>query len=362
MKIVFFLRDISDCGGIQQTTCNLVNHLLEQDESLEITAISLYHKSNSTFFPLVERVNRIALFNKKVDQRFSFFSIRRKMKKLLTTLSYDVLVIQGILFSIYIPKSAWKKNNIIACEHGHYGMGTNFGFHAMGRNTAIKKAIAIVSLTSADKDIYESHCKKDKIVEAIPNAYLPLDYEPLYSQDSKTIISVGTLDDIKQMNHAIEAARIVFLKHHDWTWLIYGDGPNKNDLQEQINNSGLSNQVFLRGYESNKKIIYGDESFLVLTSKFEGFGMVLVEALQHKLPIVSYNVKYGPKEIVQDGVNGRLVSANNIEELSSTICDLIENKEQRATFSNNSIKTIERFSPQSVVNRWMALFEKIANK
>lgn len=362
MKIVFFLRDISDCGGIQQTTCNLINYLLKQDKTLEITTISLFQKTSSTFFPLDERVNRIALFNKKVDQRFSYFSIRRRMKQTLQSLTYDILIVQGTLFSIYIPKFAWNRNNVIACEHGHYGMGTNFGFHAMGRNTAIKKAKAIVTLTAADRDVYKSHCFEDKIVEAIPNAYLPLDFEPSYNQDSKTIISVGTLDDIKQMNHVVEVAKLVLPKHPDWNWLIYGDGPNRASLQEQINSSGLSNRITLCGYESDKKNVYCNKSFLVLTSKFEGFGMVLLEALQYKLPIISYNVKFGPREIVQDGINGHLVSANNIEELASTVSNLINDKETRIALSNNTTRTIERFSQNNVGASWIQLFRRISDK
>ena len=80
------------------------------------------------------------------------------------------------------------------------------------------------------------------------------------------------------------------------------------------------------GYENDKKIIYGDKSFLVLTSKYEGFGMVLLEALQHKLPVISYDVKYGPKEIVQNGFNGYLIVPNDIKELSCVISKFIENK------------------------------------
>lgn len=359
MKIVFFLRDITDCGGIQQTTCNLINCLLKFKPDYDIKTVSLYHKTSETFFPLNEKVEKIALFNKKVDQRFSYFSIRRRFNKLLSSISYDLLVVQGMLFSIYISKKSFRRNNVIVCEHGHYAMGTNFGFHAMGRNAAIKNAKAIVALTIADRDVYKQHSNENKIVEAIPNMFAPLENEPIYNQSSKTIISVGTLDDIKQMNHAVEAAKKILPNHPEWKWFIYGDGPNKQALREQIDNYGLSNQVTLCGYESNKKIIYGDKSFLVLTSKFEGFGMVLLEALQYKLPIISYDVKFGPKEMVINGVNGHLVEPNDITELSTTVEEMINNKEERINLSNNTTKTIERFAQENVIKQWCELFNKI---
>ena len=361
MKIVFFLRDISDCGGIQQTTCNLINSLLNSNSGYEISTISLYHKSNDTFFLLNEKVERIALFNKPVNQRFSYFSIKGRLKRAFSSISYDILVVQGILFSIYLPKKAFVRNNVITCEHGHYGMGTNFGFHAMGRKNAIKKAKAIVTLTELDRDVYREHCSDSKIVEAIPNAYLPLGFIPTYYSDSKTIISVGTLDNIKQMDHVIKAAQIVLPKYPEWKWLIYGDGPNKNDLQNQIEESGLKDRIILCGYETDKKVVYGDKSFLVLTSKFEGFGMVLLEALQFKLPLISYNVKFGPKEIVQEGINGHLVDPNNIEELAKAVSNLIDRKEERIKLSNNSVKTIDCFSQENVVAKWEDLFHRVLN-
>ena len=361
MKIVYFLRDISDCGGIQQTTCNIINGLLEQKD-YEITTISIYHHSHETFFPLNKKVEKIALFEKPVDQRFSFFRIKNRMKKALSSLSYDLLIVQGSLFSNFIPSFAWKKNNVIVCEHGHYDMGTNIGLHAMGRNKAVKNARAIVSLTELDRDVYQSHCKNDVIVKAIPNQYIELDFEPIYNVDSKTIVSCGRLDNIKQFDQVVNTAKNVITKYPNWKWCIYGDGPNKELLQKQIDDHGLHEKVILCGHENNKKIIYGDKAFLVLTSKFEGFGMVLIEALQFKLPLISYDVKFGPKEIVVENYNGHLVPPNDTQKLADAVCELIENKEERIKLSNNSIKSLERFSRSNVTKKWIELFEKIAVK
>ena len=361
MRIVFFLRDISDCGGIQQTTCNIINSLLEQNKDYEVSTISLYHTSSKPFFPLYEKVNNIALFEKPINQYFSFFNIKKRLKKVLLEQSYDLLIVQATAFANFIPKEIWN-NKVIVCEHGYYGMGTSFGIHAFGTRKALKKASAIITLTEADKEIYQAHAKRDLNIRSIPNCFFPLDYVPIYNTDSKTIISVGRLDDIKQFDQVVEAARIVLSQHPDWKWEIYGDGPNRDSLQKQIEEYGLKEKVILCGHQEDKRIVFEGKSFLVLTSKFEGFGMVLLEALQYKLPLISYDVKFGPREIVQEGVNGYLTPANDIQKLASAVSELIENKEQRMIFSNNAEKTIARFSKENVINQWVDLFESVINK
>lgn len=359
MRIVYFLRDITDCGGIQQTTCNLINGLCKEHANYEITTISLYHKYPTPFFNLNPKVKNIALFDKKVDQRWSLFSIKKYLKKTLCSFSFDVMIVQGVLFSIYLPSYLWKKHNVVVCEHGHYSMGTAFGLHAFGRRIALKKAKVIVSLTNLDREEYKKHCKNGVYTRCIPNACNILDYEPIYNSESTTIVSVGTLDDIKQFDQAIDAASDVLAKHPGWEWHFFGDGPNRSELQAQIDRTNFSERIKLCGYENDKKIIYGDKSFLVLTSKYEGFGMVLLEALQHKLPVISYDVKYGPKEIVQNGFNGYLIVPNDIKELSCVISKFIENKPERVVLSKNSEKTVSCFSLTSVVAQWVKLFEEL---
>lgn len=361
MKIIYFLRDITDCGGIQQTTCNNINSLLVKNQNYVIKTVSLYHSFSKPFFDLDERVQNIALFNNQINQYLSFFSIKKQLKKILSEQGYDLLIVQGTAFSIFLPKGAWNKK-VIVCEHGHYGMGTSFGIHAFGKRKALRKASAIVTLTSADKDVYLSHNKSSIIVKNIPNCFLPLDFEPSYNSESKIIISVGRLDNIKQFNQAIEAAKIVFAQCPDWKWEIYGDGPNKCSLLMQIEESGLTGKVVLCGHQEDKKIVFNNKSFLVLTSKFEGFGMVLLEALQYKLPVISYDVRFGPKEIVQDGINGYLTPANDVQKLAETVSRMINDKEQRVLLAQNTEKTIERFSKERVVEEWIELFETIINK
>ena len=99
-----------------------------------------------------------------------------------------------------------------------------------------------------------------------------------------------------------------------------------------------------------------------MTSDFEGFGMVLIEAMQYKLPIVSFDIKYGPKEIVDDGVTGKLIEAFNIKEMSDYLNKLIEDNALREKFSNNTTSSITRFEATEIVGKWMSLFSLIISR
>lgn len=359
MRIVYFLRDITDCGGIQQTTCNITNALLEFDEVESIQIISLYHKYANVFFELNSSIERAALFDHVVDLRKAFFDIKKRLKGALASLNYDIIIVQGTLFSIYIPTSIWKNNNVIVCEHGHYDMGKLFGLHSFGKRIALKHAAAIVALTALDAKNYLSNRKRNNIITSIPNAPIMLNHVPSYNCASKTIVCCGTLDKLKRFDHAISAAKVLKENYPDWKLVIYGDGKEREYLQKLINNNSLNSVVMLQGYENNKTVIYNDKAFLLMTSKFEGFGMVLLEAMQFGLPLVSYDIKYGPKEIIKDNYNGLLVPDGNIQELTSTIEYLIEHPSVRFEYSCNCKSVINNYSIDRISKQWINLFNSI---
>jgi len=106
-------------------------------------------------------------------------------------------------------------------------------------------------------------------------------------------------------------------------------------------------------------IMHG-KSFFIMTSLFEGFGMVLLEATQYKLPLISYDINYGPKEIIENGVNGYLVESGNIDLLSEKISEFIDNADKRRIMSNMAYISLNRFDERNITNQWIELFEALA--
>ena len=357
MKLLFFLRDITDCGGVQQTTCTNINALL--DEGFKVETVSLYHKYEDTFFQLNNSVKRYTLFEHKVEHKKDFLSIRNKVKIALREIDFEVLVIQDISYSVFIPFDTWRTHKIIVCEHGRYFMGKVFGIHWIGAQIALRKANAIVCLTDLDAKNYRQRCRRDIPIYNIYNAINHAVNEVVYSSCSKIIVSCGSLDNVKRFEDAIEAAKVVFDTYPDWQWYIYGDGNYRSKLLDLIYEYKLDKNVFLMGYEKNKEVIYGEKAFLVLTSRFEGFGMVLTEAMQYGLPIISYDINYGPKEIIKEDINGYLVPDGDINALANKIIKLIENKENRMRLSAGAYQSLSDFSLKKITDQWIDLFRAI---
>lgn len=360
MRIVYFLRDISDCGGIQQTTCTMINKISQINEKCIISTVSLYHKNVKPFFEIDSSIKNYCLFSRPVDTKKQFIKIKIRCAEVLESKDPDIIVVQGTAFSNYIPNYVWKKCKVIVCEHGHFYMGGKYGLHWFGKRKALRRARAIVTLTSLDAENYKKYNVRQIPVINIYNPCINQQSSALnYDSASKIIVSCGTLDTIKRFDHVIETAKHVFKRYPDWKWYIFGDGKQRDSLQYMIEDYNLQNNIILKGYEQDKNVIYGNKAFLVLTSKFEGFGMVLIEAMQFRLPVISYDINYGPREIIRNGENGYLVSDGNINELALTVEKLISDVEMRKKLSDGACKSLESFSLEKITNQWIDLFESI---
>ena len=147
----------------------------------------------------------------------------------------------------------------------------------------------------------------------------------------------------------------------DWELRIFGDGELRNELQAQIDHYNLSN-VKLCGFTKELDRELEKASIFALSSRFEGWGLVLIEAQAKGLPCISFNCKCGPSEIIDDGVNGLLVSPENTEEFAEKLLLLMQNEELRRSFSANAQKDLYRFDSEKVVGEWIALFDSLSKE
>lgn len=358
MMILFFIRDITDCGGIQQATCNLIRSLLKNFD-IKIEVISLYHENETPFFKIPDIAKLTFLFNRKIDLHKNGHEIKKRLCKSMKGKSFDYLIVQGSEYSNYIPSKIWKKN-VIVCEHGYFGFGHTLGIHWRGVRMALRKATAIVTLTELDAENFRHAAKRNIDIRHIYNAvyYDETDLD-CYNLDSKRIVSCGSLSKVKGFERVIKVARIVVNVHPEWKWEIYGDGYLKTYLDQLIRESNLEGKVILKGYERDKSIIFSDKAITVVTSDFEGFGMVLLESMHYKVPIISFDIKYGPKEIVESFKNGELVKAFDCNALAARINYLIDNPNVRKKYSDYATVSMQRFLPDKIANDWIDLFEDL---
>ncbi|MDN0051619.1 glycosyltransferase family 4 protein [Bacteroides caecigallinarum] len=195
-------------------------------------------------------------------------------------------------------------------------------------------------------------------IEVIPN-FIDLE-ENYHSIKNKThiLLAVGRLSYQKGFDRLIKAISLISDKLKDWEVHIYGDGELKKDLQSMINDYNLNKYIKIFPATKDIKSVYMTSSGFILSSRFEGLPMVLLEALSYSLPIISFDCPCGPKDIINDGVNGILIKNDNIEELASAILDYIHNPELREKLSIEAYNSVFRFKKNNVINKWLVFFEK----
>lgn len=162
----------------------------------------------------------------------------------------------------------------------------------------------------------------------------------------------------KGFDRLIDAWSIVNMQHPDWVLRIYGDGM-RQQLQQQIDRLGIASSCILEHSTPDIDEKYCESSIFALSSRYEGFGMVIIEAMACGIPPVSFACPCGPRDIIDDGKNGLLVENGNIEMLAGKICYLIENDEIRRKMGQQARIDVERFKIEQIAGQWKELFESL---
>ncbi|WP_321519195.1 glycosyltransferase family 4 protein [uncultured Bacteroides sp.] len=220
----------------------------------------------------------------------------------------------------------------------------------------LKLLSSFIVLTNEDKEKW----KELNNVTVIPNP-LPFFPESKSECDSKKVIAVGRYVNQKGFDLLIDAWCIVTPKHPDWTLNIYGGGERKPYIN-QVQSAGISDTCKLEGSTANIIEKYQESSIFVLSSRFEGFGMVIAEAMSCGLPVVSFACPCGPRDIIKNGIDGILVNKENIEQMAESICYLIENENIRKEMGRKARINIEKFKIEYIGKQWDLLFKELSNK
>ena len=199
--------------------------------------------------------------------------------------------------------------------------------------------------------------KRAKYTAVIPNfSVMPISK---YSDcTSKRVIAAGRLEWEKGFGRLIEAWSIVSSRHPDWHLDIFGEGSMDKTLKVLTNLYKAKNLTF-HNVTSNISQEYANSSICVVSSYFEGFSLILLEAMRHGVPCVAFDCPFGPKSIINDGYTGFLVENGEIKLFAERVCRLIEDEDLRKHFSKASIDRALLFDTDSIMLRWKKLFEQM---
>lgn len=376
MTIVYCIDSIHGAGGIQHVTQMKANALAER-EGCEVWILYADH-SGELCFPLSPRVHTLDLgidyYEDDWKSRWhvlkGIFIRRRKHKKALQRaldrIRPDVVVSVGQSEKNLVPglRGDWATVREFHFTRDYRRLSARSAFDrllAFGGDLAdgvmLRKYDRIVTLTHEDRQ--RNWRSRDKVC-VIPN---PVPGTSVRSPlTSHRILAAGRLTPQKDFSSLIRAFSLVSSRFPDWSLDIYGEGSERDDLSALIGRLGLSGAVRLMGHCARIRDAMTGYSLFALSSRFEGFGQVLVEALSCGLPVVSYACPCGPKDIVREGVDGYLVPPGDESALAGRLCELIEDEALRHRMGAAALERARAFSLEAILPMWTALFEELTGK
>lgn len=221
---------------------------------------------------------------------------------------------------------------------------------------------AWIFLTERQKsDVLQRH-SLDGLVSVVPHFHeKPENEKETIARRRNEICLIGRLEAQKDIGSAIDAMKLVVEEVPDAVLRVFGKGSKKNELKSQITELGLEDSVFLEGYTSDPNKILARSGCMVLTSIFEGFGLVCMESLMAGTPVVAFNCNYGPSDIISDGENGFIVEGRCPKRLADQLVNVLCMDElEYDRLVDNAIKTRDRFSKAKYIERWEAILEDLS--
>lgn len=387
-RILFIVEDITFSGGLENVVLTLANYFV--DNNIYYVDILSLKEKNQRFYECHEAVTLYSLEIEHYKHKSGIFSFRNvytytdrnknKFNTFFDKYSCDVAV--ATTYSIASLLNSTKAKMVkVVWEHAHYYGYCDPRQHYAGFKGLIKKTVnklvthpqraklynkldSVIVLTEKDKKIWE---KLHTNVIAINN---PLTLKPILKERSETskttrVVSVGRLTESKGFEYLIESFYLINKNENKLTdnleLYIVGDGQLNGSLADKINRYKLNDKVFLLGKRKDINIIFSDSDIYVSSSVYEGFGLAMVEAQSHGLPIIAFDCLAGPAEILNPDC-GILIENRNVEQLSEAIKLLATDVALRNKMSDAALENVKRFDIKKISGIWVDHLDGLINE
>ena len=378
MTIVYVMESLVPKGGTERIISEKANYLAEQYKYNVYIITCTQQQDQPNAFQLSSSVHQKKLaipyysqYCYKYPKRFFVkLSINKKLKEAIIEavqqINPDILIGIGHYKADLISSIKCRAKKIIECHEARFftqsGMAnhqnvlsklfTKF-YRKLYFRTIERKADVIVTLTEGDKLLWN----KAKRIEVIPN-FLNIQVSQISSCHSKRVIAVGRLSWEKGYDRLIDIWELVSRKSPDWQLDIFGEGELEKNLSYKIAKKHINN-ITIHPTTNNISYEFSKSSICVMTSYYEGFALVLLEALKHGVPCVAYDCPFGPASIIEDNRCGYLIDNGNINVFAKKLCTLMNDENARKEFSKESIKRSKDFAIDTIMGKWINLFESL---
>lgn len=344
-------------GGTERAVVHTAALLQSKGHRVSLLVLD---ETAESFFPVSESIELAQLrlhfgltdSGNVLTRKAALLAHVRRLKKELERMQPTLILSTDYVFTIAAWMACGKKNvRIAAWEHHHFSWLKKSRFWNYLFRKIYPKLDAVICLNRTEAKLYaEIGCS----TKVIPNF---ISRHEVAAQ-APVLLTIGWLIKRKGIDLIPSIAQKVFAKYPGWQWRIIGEGPEKEALEEELKKRHLQNNVIISSPTTqNIQQLYKDASLYIMTSRFECFPLVLLEALSCGIPCLSFDCPTGPADIIRHGLDGLLLPSEDADALSTAIIQLMGNEEKRRTMSVAAYEGIERFSPLKVYALWKEYVE-----
>lgn len=360
-KIILVCSRLDTPGGIERAVVNTANLFAEKGNKVSILVADINGQARSCYMlhPAVQLDYRPYSFGigqkgNFIGRKITLYRNILQLKKYFNETAPDIIITTEYPFSITtVLSGAGKKALIIAWEHQHHNWVRKNRFWNWLEKKTYPRLHQIVCLNRTEA----GHYKQFTAVTVIPN-FTDGVHADNQSAHKKQLLTVGWLIHRKGTDLLLPVAKSILTNYPELTWKLVGDGEMKEMVMDYIQKEKLEGRLIVQA-PGKKDIedVYRESGLFVLTSRFEAFPMVLLEALSFGIPCISFDCPSGPSEIITNEEDGLLVEPEDTEKLVAAISRVLEDTGLRNRMSQNALTHIRRFDKEFIYPMWADLFK-----
>lgn len=364
IKIAYCIHSLHRSAGMERVLSVKANLLAAMpDYEVHIITANLNRRK-----PAFELKPEICVKDLGINENLHFRKYAKALCNVLNEIKPDICISMGGPEIYALPQCNDGSIKISEFHFSHDKFYLKYGNSHIGRlyagwrtrklENAVEKLDGFVVLTKGDRDDWMK-----RVNVQVSQIYNPLTFtcSEEAALESGKCIAIGRLDAQKNFGDLIAAWRKVAIKLPGKTLEIYGEGRLRKELEKEIRRLGLEDSVKLMGKSCKIKDKLLGSDCIAMSSRFEGFPMVLLEAAACGVPMLSYDCKRGPAEIIEDGANGRLVDFGDTDKLADAIIEVLSDSTLRHKMGKAAKLTSERFSPEIIIGEWDKYFRQLLN-
>lgn len=353
--VCFLTGTLNAYAGAERMTAVIANALAAR--GYRILILSLWDKTSA--FPLHANVVHDTLFDQRPSFKRQYFSTVAGIRRFVRAHQVDVLIEVDTMLTLFtLPATAGIPLRRIAWEHCHFDEDLGKRTRRLARRIAAMFDFAVVVLTQRDKDVWQARLAPRCRVMVIANP-LPFPLPPTTAVAvGRRVLAVGRLTHAKGFDILLKSWSLVAPSSPGWSLEIIGEGEERAALQQMVHELGLGSSVTLPGTVHDVQEHYREASVFCLSSRYEGFGLVLIEAMSFGLGIVSTNCEAGPREILRHEQNALVTATEDATALAEALTCLMGDELRRLRLGNVARADAENYDLDAIIDRWTELLQQ----